>query len=174
VRTDVFGVTRHRTFGFGWKQGTVRVEVPATKISGEYRAVIERRRKWFERDLRLVDHEVSYFTLQERSFDSLDEHQAYAAQVAYELEADVSEGQRCEGYADHDSLGSVNLRVDSVTLDGLSKNLGHELRHRWQLDTTLGGFVSAERREREAREYVEEAWPRLLEDERRRPARAAW
>jgi hypothetical protein len=139
------------------KRGQMRVEVPAGRIDGQHRVVIEKARGWLEAELNLPFLMVSYYTLQERTWDRRDDVAEYQADLSEHLET-------CNvyGYVEWSSPMTLNIRADQ-TLPELLEVLAHEARHSWQASTSLGAMVGADRREPDARLWVDRTMPRLLE-----------
>jgi hypothetical protein len=136
------------------KRGQMRVEVPEGRIDGQHRHWIEKARKWLEAELNLPFLTVSYYTLQERTWDRRDEVAEYQADLSEHLET-------CNvyGYVEWSSPMTANIRADQ-SLDDLLQVLAHEARHCKQACDFE--WMSVGSRESDARCWTAKTMPRLL------------
>ncbi len=139
------------------RRSLVRVEVPASRINGQDRRVIERARHWLQDDLRLPDLVVEYFAVAHGIVDQRNQIAEAQADLGKLLE--TKNVETC-GYVAHAARSIANLRAD-LTLHEKLETLAHEARHVWQGSTELGLVVNVDRREADAQAYARAALPRL-------------
>jgi hypothetical protein len=101
-------------------RSTVRVEVPAERIPGELRLQLQRAAKWLERELRLPFLNVSFYVLEEASWNPQSHIQRYAAELGHELQTDST-----AGYVEHATPSTVHVKAD-MPLGDMLETLIHE------------------------------------------------